>query len=76
MALNQLDHVAVKAARMALGWSEERLAAEANISYSSVRKYENGTTQPSLPVAARMAKALGISLSDLVLWDTQSAVAA
>jgi len=59
-----VDAEKFKAARAKLGWSQERLAKEAEVSQSTIDKIEQGTTRNSrfLP---RIARALGIPLHQL-----------
>lgn len=47
------------------GWTQERLAEEANLDRSYVAGIEVGGRNPSLKALARLADALNISLSEL-----------
>ena len=59
----------VRAARLARGWSQTKLAEEAQISTAVIRRIESGEGQePSFNSVARMVIAFGISL-DLFLTD-------
>ena len=51
--------------RIALGMTQDRLAAYVGVDKRQVRRYEAGQTQPALDVAARIAAALGITLDQL-----------
>lgn len=49
------------------GWSQEKLAVEASISYNTVIKIERGGIKnPKIDTVMKIAKALGISLDDLM----------
>jgi len=57
----------LKKLRNKKGWSQERLAREAGISYITLVKIERGNIQnPKLETLIKLAKALGISLDKLV----------
>jgi len=55
----------IRAAREALGESQLNLAASAGISQGYLSQLEADEREPTLPVAARLARALGISLDEL-----------
>lgn len=49
------------------GWSQEKLAVESGISYNTIIKIERGGIKnPKIETVIKMAKALGISLDELV----------
>ncbi len=49
------------------GWSQEKLAREADLSYQTVIKIERGYVRsPRLETVIKLAKALSVSLDDLV----------
>ena len=49
------------------GWSQERLAREANISYHTLIKLEqNNIKNPKIETVIKLANALGVSLDELV----------
>lgn len=52
--------------REAEGWSQEEFADRAGLHRTYVSAVERGVRNPTLSVLARIAKALGITLSDLV----------
>lgn len=49
-----------------LGWSQEDLAYEAGVNRTYIASLEAGQRNPSLDLMARLAKALGIDLGELV----------
>jgi len=49
------------------GWSQEKLAREANISYNTLIKIErNGIQNPKIETVIKLADALNASLDELV----------
>jgi len=54
------DHMRVS--RVALGWSQAKLARNAGIDKRSVGRYEAGLVAPSIQAAAKLAVTLGKSL--------------
>ncbi len=57
----------LKKLRLKKGWSQEKLAREAGISYITLVKIERGNIQnPKLQTLMKLAKALGVSLDKLV----------
>lgn len=49
------------------GWSQEKLAQEAGISYNTLIKIErNGIKNPKIETVLKLAQALGISIDKLV----------
>lgn len=56
----------MKLMRKKLGFSTQQLADLAQVSRSMIYKIENETTQPSLDVAVRIAKALNVSLTTML----------
>lgn len=66
MSLSQLGQ-RIHAARMAKSLTQAALAKKARVSRIYVAMLETGARQtPSLPVAERIAKALGVKLVDLL----------
>ncbi len=55
----------VRAKRMSLGLSQEKLAEKAGCDRQSVNRVENAAYSPSLDRVFKLADALGLSLSDL-----------
>lgn len=62
-----LDEKRLREARLALGVSQRELARRAGISEPSVSMFERGLTQPEPPTLAALAKALGVTLADLLV---------
>lgn len=56
----------VRKKRLELGMTQQKLADEANLSYSYVSEIERGVKEPSLDVANRIATALKTGLDGLV----------
>lgn len=57
----------LKALRNQKGWSQERLAQEAGISYNTLIKLErNGIKNPKIETVIKLADALDVSLDELV----------
>jgi len=57
----------LKKLRNKKGWSQERLAREAGISYNTLIKIERGGIKnPKLETLIKLARALGVSLDKLV----------
>lgn len=57
---------AVRRSREAHGWSQEALAARADLNRSYLGEIERGTAMPSIATAAKLAHALGLTLSSLI----------
>ena len=57
----------LKELRKQKGWSQERLAREANISYHTLIKLEQKNIKnPKIETVIKLADALGVSLDELV----------
>ncbi len=56
----------LQAAREAKGWTQVKLAMEAEVSQQSITFYESGTRVPSLEAAVRLAKVLDTTIEYLV----------
>ncbi len=56
----------LQTAREAKGWTQVKLAMEAEISQQSVTFYESGTRVPSLEVAQKLAKVLDTTIDYLI----------
>ena len=55
----------LKAARKKAGLSQEAASQQLDIRYSTYRRYEQGGTEPTISVEARMARLYGVSLDYL-----------
>lgn len=58
-------------AREAKGWTQVKLSMEVGISQQSVTYYETGTRIPSLEVAEKLAKTLGVTIDYLLGNDDE-----
>src|SRR5262249_27593948 len=56
----------LKELRQAKGWTREKLAVAADVSYFTVTKLEQGHRGPTVAVALRLAQARGCALNDLL----------
>lgn len=56
----------IRKIRESKGMSQEQLAAEAEIPYSSVNEIEGGKTNPTIASLMALAEALGVSVGELV----------
>ncbi len=57
----------IKKLRKQRGLSQDKLSKLANISHNTIIKIESGAIQsPTMDTASKIAKALGVSLDDLV----------
>jgi transcriptional regulator with XRE-family HTH domain len=56
----------VRRLRKALEWSQDQLAAEAQIDQNAVSLIENGRANPTLMVVEEIARALGVRLPELL----------
>lgn len=57
---------AVRAARKARGWSQEELAAAADVDRTYISGLERGTRNPAISTVERIARALGVPLRELL----------
>jgi len=48
------------------GWTQQFVAEAVGISIAQVKKYEKGSSTPTLPVLAKIASTFGVSADDLV----------
>ena len=46
-------------------WSQEVLAGKVDVSRQTINAIENGRYDPSLPLAFKLAKALGLRIEDI-----------
>ncbi|MEC5397378.1 helix-turn-helix domain-containing protein [Uliginosibacterium sp. H1] len=56
----------VRQSREANGWSQEQLAERADLNRSYIGEIERGDAMPSLATIAKLATALGVTLSALM----------
>jgi len=57
----------IKKLRKNAGWSQQKLAEKAGLSYNAITKIEQGTAkQPTIQTMIKIADAFGIALDDLV----------
>ena len=57
----------VKRYRKALGLSQEKLAQESGVTYSTLTKIESGVNQnPKVKTLLRLADTLGVTVNDLL----------
>jgi transcriptional regulator with XRE-family HTH domain len=55
----------IRRRRQELGLSQAELASATGVHLRQIRRYESGEQQPVLPVAVRLAAALGVSVNEL-----------
>jgi y4mF family transcriptional regulator len=57
----------LKELRKKSGWSQQKLAEKAGVSYNTITKIEQGAaTMPTIQTIIKIADAFGISLDELV----------
>lgn len=57
----------LKKIRIEKGWSQEKLAKEAGISYNTLIKIERGAIKnPKIDTIIKIANALGVSIDELI----------
>ena len=64
MTKDLLSHNIIKL-RKALGWSQEKLAQEADVSYHTIFRAESGT-KPKMDNLIKISNALGVSVDELL----------
>ncbi|HEX5856174.1 MAG TPA: helix-turn-helix transcriptional regulator [Thermoanaerobaculia bacterium] len=52
-------------------WTQAELAAMVGVSRQAIVAVENGKYEPALPLAFRIARALGKTVEDVFLWEEQ-----
>jgi putative transcriptional regulator len=55
----------VRALRKQRGWSQQGLAARAEVSRQSINAIETGKYDPSLPLAFRIAELFGLAIEEV-----------
>lgn len=58
--------MSIKDKRIAINMSQEELAQASGVSRVAIARYEAGARVPNIVIAARIAKALGCKLDDLI----------
>lgn len=63
----------IKDLRMARGWSQGELASRLGVTRQTINAVETNRYDPSLPLALRVAKLLGVPVDTLFLddWEPQ-----
>ncbi|MFH1995806.1 MAG: helix-turn-helix transcriptional regulator [Candidatus Omnitrophota bacterium] len=57
----------LKRLRKKAGWSQQKLAEKAGLSYNAITKIEQGTAkQPTIQTIIKIADAFGVSLDEVV----------
>lgn len=56
----------LKAARLAAGWTQERLSEASGVRQGNISAAEKEASNPSAVLLAKLARALGVSLDSLV----------
>lgn len=72
-ALSDRFGAAVRRLRETRGWSQEHLAALADLNRSYLGEIERGIATPSIASAAKLAGALDVSLSNLLAHCEEAA---
>ncbi len=57
--------------RKAHGFTQQTLADAVPLHVNQIKRYESGTAQPTLETLVKLAKALHVTLDDLVFGDPQ-----
>ncbi|MGH8918666.1 MAG: helix-turn-helix transcriptional regulator [Actinomycetes bacterium] len=63
-------HDVIRRRRAELDMSQGDLATKVGVDRRQIRRYESGETQPTLPVAKAVARALGITIDELAGDET------
>jgi transcriptional regulator with XRE-family HTH domain len=63
-------HEIIRERRGELNMSQAELAAKVGVDKRQIRRYESGETQPTLPIARAIARALDISIDELAGEET------
>lgn len=58
--------VVMETRRVELGWTQVELGQRAGVDARQIRRYESGEAQPTIAIAQAIARALGITLDELV----------
>ncbi len=57
------------------GWTQEELVKKSGVGISQIRRYETDNSSPTLEIIAKLARALGVSIDELV-FDKTTGIAA
>jgi transcriptional regulator with XRE-family HTH domain len=57
--------------RKAKGWTQQTLAEQVGVRVLQIRRYENGSSQPTLEVIKKMAVALGVTADELIFENDE-----
>ena len=57
------------------GWTQEELVKRSGVGISQIRRYETNNASPTLEIIAKLARALGASIDELV-FDKRTGIAA
>jgi len=57
------------------GWTQEELVKRSGVGISQIRRYETDNASPTLEIIAKLARALGASIDELV-FDKRTGIAA
>lgn len=63
----------VYALRKARGYTQAKLAAECGLTLQSIWRYEHDGAKPSADTLPRLARALGVTVSDLLVDESEAA---
>ena len=62
----------IKEARLTAGITQEELAARMKVDRSTVTKWENGQSNPKVPVLLKLADILGCTVDELLRPQTEA----
>lgn len=65
-------HEVLRKLREMKNWSQTRLAKESGVSQTYISELEAGKSAPTIPIVMKLAKALGVSVSELLEEDRTS----
>ena len=57
------------------GWTQQQVADQIGISVAQIKKYEKGSSSPTLPIVAKLAIAFGVSADEFVFGDAHGPAA-
>lgn len=53
------------------GWTQEELAKKLNTKHTAVRRIEKGQVNSTINMLRKIAKELGVSITDLIKFDSK-----